>query len=76
MVRDSLILTGAGVVLRLGLAALVAAAVAGLVFRSSPFDPVVFAGAVALIVVTAAVAAYLPAHRATRVEPYVALRVE
>jgi len=76
VVRDSLILTGVGVVIGLGLAALVATAVAGLVFRSSPFDPVVFAGAVALIVVTAGVAAYVPALRATRVEPYVALRVE
>jgi predicted permease len=76
MVRDSLILTGVGVVIGLGLAALVATAVAGLVFRASPFDPVVFAGAVALILVTAAVAAYLPARRATRIEPFSALRTE
>jgi predicted permease len=76
MVRDSLVLTGVGVGLGLGLAALVAAAVRGLVFRSSPFDPVVFAGAVMLIVAAAAGASYLPARRATRVEPFVALRVE
>ncbi|MCG6921045.1 MAG: ABC transporter permease [Acidobacteria bacterium] len=76
MVRDSLVLTGAGVVIGLGLAALVATAVAGLVFRASPFDPAVFASAVALIVTTAALAAYVPALRATRVEPYAALRDE
>jgi ABC-type antimicrobial peptide transport system permease subunit len=76
MVRDSLVLTGVGVIIGLGLAALVATAVAGLVFRASPFDPVVFGGAVALIVVTAAVAAFLPARRATRIEPFSALRDE
>ena len=76
MVRDSLILTGVGVVIGLGLAALVATAVAGLVFRASPFDPVVFAGAVVLIIVTAAVAAYIPARRVTGIEPFAALRDE
>jgi ABC-type lipoprotein release transport system permease subunit len=58
------------------LAALIAAAVAGLVFRASPFDPVVFAGAVGLVVITAAGATYLPARRATSIEPYAALCVE
>ena len=43
---------------------------------SSPFDPVVFAGAVALIAVTAAVAAYIPSRRVTRIEPFAALRNE
>jgi ABC-type antimicrobial peptide transport system permease subunit len=76
MVRDSLILTGVGVVVGLGLAALVAAAVAGIVFRASPFDPVVFTGAVALIAVTAAVATYIPSRRVTRIEPFAALRDE
>lgn len=76
MVRDSLILTALGVVVGLGLAALAATAVAGLVFRASAFDPVVFAGAVALITATAAVATFIPARRATRVEPFAALRVE
>ena len=76
MVRDSLILTGVGVAVGLGLAALVAAAVAGLVFRSSPFDPVVFAVAVGFIAVTAGFAAYLPARRVTRIEPFAALRDE
>jgi predicted permease len=76
VLRDSLVLTGVGVVIGLGLAAAVAAAVAGLVFRSSPFDPVVFVGAVGVLLVTAAAATFLPARRATRVEPFVALRVE
>ena len=76
MLRDSLVLTGVGVALGLGLAALVALAVAGIVYRSSPFDPVVFGLAVALIVAAALGATFFPARRATRVEPFVALRVE
>jgi len=76
MVRDALILTGVGVVVGLGLAALVATAVAGIVFRSSPFDPVVFAGAVTLIAVTAAIASYIPSRRVIRIEPFAALRDE
>jgi ABC-type antimicrobial peptide transport system permease subunit len=76
MVRDSLILTGVGIVVGLGLAALIAAAVAGLVFRASPFDPVVFAVAVAVITVTAAIATYIPARRVTGIEPFAALREE
>jgi len=37
---------------------------------------VVFAGAVVLIIVTAAVAAYIPARRVTGIEPFAALRDE
>lgn len=76
MLRDSLVLTGVGVALGLGLAALVARGVAGIVYRSSPYDPVVFGLAVTLIVAAALGATFFPARRATRVEPFVALRVE
>jgi predicted permease len=44
------------------------------VFDLSPRDPATFAGAVALVVVAAAVAAIVPARRAAGVDPMIALR--
>jgi len=76
ILRDGLVLTVAGVVVGLGLGALVATAVAGLVYQSNPYDPVVFGSAVALLFGSAMAATYIPARRAMKVEPTRALRSE
>ena len=50
--------------------------VAPLLFNVSPTDPIVFGGVVAVLLLSATLASLVPALRATRVDPNVALRSE
>jgi ABC-type lipoprotein release transport system permease subunit len=74
--REGLALTGAGLALGLGAAAALGRLLDGLLYDTSPIDPAVTALLVALMALAAVVACYLPARRAMRVEPTVALRAE
>jgi len=69
-------LTGTGVCLGLGMAYALARLVANLLRGVRPDDPVVFAGITATIVMIALIASWLPARRASRIDPMVALRDE
>jgi len=63
---------GAGVVVALGLARLLS----NMLFGIRPTDPLTFSTVTIVLALAAVAACYLPAHRATRVDPLVALRHE
>jgi predicted permease len=55
---------------------LLARAMGSLLYGVTPSDPATFAGMVGVLTVVAAVAGYLPARRASRMDPMLALRAE
>jgi ABC-type antimicrobial peptide transport system permease subunit len=74
VVRHGLKLTISGVVLG-GVAALVLTRLLGnLLYRVSPYDPLAFASAVAVMTLASLTACILPAWRATRTDPARVLR--
>ena len=76
VVRQGMELTVAGVVLGLVGAAPLTRVMAALLFGISATDIVTFAVVPILLILVALVASYLPARRATKVDPQVALRVD
>lgn len=73
---EALKVTAVGVVVGLTVAAFGTQVMTSLLFGIPPRDTVAFALAVGVLVTGALVASYLPAHRATRVDPMDALRYE
>ncbi len=69
-------LTAAGLLLGIGAALAAARLISGLLFRVSADDPSIFAGAAAFLASVALLANILPAWRAAKVDPIVALRHE
>jgi predicted permease len=76
IMRESLLVSMAGTVVGFPLALLSAGFLGSMLYQLSSFDPLSFACAIACVALVGAGAAFLPAWRAARVEPMVALRFE
>ena len=72
VIREALLLTLAGVAAGLLAASLLSRFLGSLLLGVAPADPSVFYGAVLVLTAAALAASYVPAHRATRLEPRVA----
>ncbi|UCG84850.1 MAG: ABC transporter permease [Gemmatimonadota bacterium] len=76
VLRQGAVLASFGVALGLAGSVAFSAFLRGLLFGIGPFDPVTFVVLSAVVIASTLLAAFVPAHRATKVHPAVALRVE
>ena len=76
VIREGAFLAAIGVGVGLSMAAGVTRFMSGLLFGVTAKDPAVFGSVAAIFMIVALLACYLPARRATRVDPLVALRDE
>jgi ABC-type antimicrobial peptide transport system permease subunit len=76
VVRDVAVMLVCGTALGLAAAGLVSRSLRGMLFNVQPLDVPLYVGAVVALAAVAIAAAYLPARRATTVDPLIALRYE
>jgi predicted permease len=76
VVRHGMGLVIVGEIVGLGTALVLTRLVSGLLYQVSPADPWPLAAAVSVLTLIALVASYIPARRAAKVDPMVALRYE
>jgi ABC-type antimicrobial peptide transport system permease subunit len=74
ILRHTLGLAALGLALGMAASRALTSALESLLFGVTPGDPVTFIGIGALLIVVAALAGYVPARRASRIDPMVALR--
>lgn len=65
-----------GIIVGIALAAIAAKMLTDLLYQTSPFDPLTFAGSIALLLLSVSVACLIPALRAASIDPAKALRYE
>lgn len=76
VLSDAIALVAAALLLGVPMALAAGYSLRTFLFGVTPLDPPTVAGACALLVLTALLAAYIPARRAAAVDPIVALRGE
>jgi putative ABC transport system permease protein len=73
---QSLRVVVAGAIVGVGMAMALARLMTTMIYQVQPADPMTYAAVTALVLAVAALSALLPARRATRVDPIIALRYE
>ncbi|MBA3892182.1 MAG: FtsX-like permease family protein, partial [Gemmatimonadales bacterium] len=76
VMRHALVVLGCGIAIGLAGALLLARFLSTLLFEVSATDPDVYAAIALVLLAVGAAAGFLPARRATRIDPIVALRSE
>ena len=76
VMRQGLMIVATGLVAGAVLAAAAAGALRGLLYGITPFDPVAWGLAIGAMLAAAALANFMPARRAMRIDPMTALRME
>jgi len=76
VLKEGLLLVGAGIVISVPATLAVTRLISTQLFGVSAIDPPTIVTAAALMIAVAALAAYLPARRASRVDPMVTLGAE
>ena len=74
VVQQGMVLVVIGVVIGAALAALAGQVLSTVLYGVSPLDVVAFGGAIGLLLLIALLANYIPARRATRIDPMLTLR--
>ena len=76
ILKESLVLLAIGIALGVPATLIATRAIQSQLFGLSPTDPLTFIAAVLTITLVTLIAAWFPAHRATKVDPIIALRYE
>src|SRR5262249_37417488 len=76
VMKETVLLIMAGMVIGLIAAVATTRLISSLLFGITPNDPLTIAAAMLLMIAVATLAGYLPARRASRVDPLIALRYE
>jgi putative ABC transport system permease protein len=76
VLRRGIVLAALGIIIGLGTAWGLTRLLQTFLFKTSPHDPLTYAGVAVVMLGVAALACWLPARRAAKVDPMVALRAE